>query len=177
MGVDWQGLFIPRESLLELFLRGSIMYLSLFVVMRIVGTRHVGSLGVSDLLLIVLIADAAQNGMGEYKSISAGLVLCGTLIFWSHFLDWLAYRFPTLRHWIEPPALEIIHNGRLIRRHLKSEMVSEDELRSQLREHGVEHYNEVKRAFLEPNGQLSIIKAHPSRGDEAQNGPQEKHPR
>src|SRR5262245_46647674 len=168
MTPDWQKMFVPQESLLELVIRGTIMYLGLFVVLRVLVKRHHGSLGITDLLVIVLIADAAQNGMsGEYKSITGGVVLCATIIAWSHILDWLAFRFPILRRWIEPLALELIHNGRLIRQNLRKEMLSEEELLSQLREHGVEHFKEVKRAFVEPDGQISVIRHHSSESDDA----------
>jgi hypothetical protein len=56
--------------------------------------REAGGVGITDMLVIVLLADAAQNAMaGEYKSISDGLVLVSTIIFWSYALDWLGYRY------------------------------------------------------------------------------------
>lgn len=173
MNVDWNKLFVPEESLLELVIRGTIMYVALFVALRVLVRRHLGSLGITDLLLLVLIADAASNGMsGEYKSVTGGLVLCGTLIGWSHLFDWLAYRFPALRKWIEPPSLEVIRSGRLMRRNLQKEMISEEELLSQLREHGVESVKEVKRAYVESDGQISVIRFQP----EAEAKPTRKRP-
>ena len=42
--------------------------------------RDAGSLSVSDLLVVVLIADAAQNGMaGEYRSLTEGAIVVGTI--------------------------------------------------------------------------------------------------
>ena len=67
--INWEQLFVPNGSLLELIIRGTLMYLVLFAVFRALGRRHVGSLRMLDLLLMVRIADAAQNGMAsEYKS-------------------------------------------------------------------------------------------------------------
>ncbi len=81
MSVDWDALFVPQTSLLQLFIRGSAMYLLLLAALRVLVRRHIGSLSMMDLLLMVLIADAAQNAMvSEYRSITEGIVLCETLI-------------------------------------------------------------------------------------------------
>ena len=76
--IDWHQMFVPTGSLLELVARGSLMYLLILAGFRIF-RRDAGSLSVSDLLVVVLIADAAQNGMaGEYKSLTEGGVIVAT---------------------------------------------------------------------------------------------------
>jgi len=79
--VDWHSLFFPETAVLEIFLRGSIMYLVLFTLLRIVLKRQTGALGMSDLLLITLLADASQNALaGDYNSVPDGIILVGTII-------------------------------------------------------------------------------------------------
>ena len=74
--VDWEHIFLPDMPLLEIFIRGSVMYLSLFFLLRLVLKRQVGSIGITDLLVIVLIADAAQNAMAaDYQSLPDGMEL------------------------------------------------------------------------------------------------------
>jgi uncharacterized membrane protein YcaP (DUF421 family) len=165
MTVDWHALFVPHHSPIELVLRGSIMYLGLFAVLRVVVRREVGSIKLTDLLLIVLIADASQNAMaGDYTTITEGALLCGTLVGWSYLLDWLAYRFPLIRRLVEPRPLPLIRDGRLLRQNMKKEMVTEEELSSHLRQQGCEHWKEVRLAHIEPDGEISIIK-YDSRGE------------
>jgi uncharacterized membrane protein YcaP (DUF421 family) len=90
--IDWSSVFVPKINLLELILRGSIMYLGAFAALRFF-RRAAGALGTADLLLIVLIADAAQNAMSaEYHSITEGVVLVATIIGWNVLLDWMEYR-------------------------------------------------------------------------------------
>jgi len=102
--VDWARLFMPGTPLLEIIVRGSIMYVALFMLLRFILKRETGSLGITDLLVIVLIADAAQNGMaGSYQSITDGLVLVATIIGWSYLLNWLAFRYPFWRKVIQAP--------------------------------------------------------------------------
>jgi uncharacterized membrane protein YcaP (DUF421 family) len=105
-----------------------------------------------------LIADAVQNAMGsKYESITEGVALVGTILFWNYTLDWLAYKLPGFRRLIRPAPLKLIENGRLIRRNMRKEMVTSEEFMSQLREQGVEDLNEVTSAYLEGDGKISVV--------------------
>ena len=162
MSIDWNGVFIPTIGIAEIILRGSIMYLGLFAVLRFMGRRQAGNFGPADLLVIVLIADAAQNGLGkEYGSVTEGLTLVLTIVAWEYLIDWAKYRFPSLRPILSPSSLTLIENGRVNQANLHHEMITEEELRSQLREKEVEAYGQVKLAKLEGDGRLSVIKTRP----------------
>ena len=88
------------------------MDLGLFVILRFMARRQAGHFGPADLLVIVLIADAAQNGLGkEYGSVTEGLVLVLTIVAWEYLIDWLTWRFPALRNILMPPSLTLIENG------------------------------------------------------------------
>jgi uncharacterized membrane protein YcaP (DUF421 family) len=157
--MNWQSLFVPSEGILAIILRGSIMYLVLLVGLRIFVRRHIGSMNLMDLLLMVLIADAAQNGMaGEYHSITEGLLLCGTLLAWNVLFDWLSYRFTFFEKLMEPAPLPVIRNGKFLRRNMRREFLTTDELVSHLREQGVFEVSEVRVAYIEPDGGISFIK-------------------
>ena len=164
--VNWHQVFVPSMPILEIFIRGSFTYLSIFLLLRVVLKRQSGNLGVTDLLVIVLIADAAQNAMaGEYKSIPDGLILVSTIVFWSYALDWLSYHIPWFAKFIHPPALELIRDGKVNRRNLRQELITIDELKEQLREQGIEHVEDVKRACMEGDGRISIIKKQQDQHD------------
>ncbi len=157
--VDWADVFAFGLSPLELFVRGTAMYWFLLVVFRFVVRRGVGSVGVADILILVIVADAAQNAMsGEYDSVADGVVLVGTLIFWNVLLDWLSYRSPVVRRVVSAPPLCLVMDGELMRRNLRREYITEEELWTQLREQGVDSLSEVKKAYLETNGKFSVIK-------------------
>ncbi len=144
MSLDWGEIFGINVSPLELIIRGTAMYLLLFVLFRVVVRRRVGAIGMADILILVIIADAAQNAMsGEYKSVTEGAILVGTILFWNLAIDWLNFRVPALRNWLEPPPMLLIRDGRLIHRNLRHEFVTEDELKSKLREKGVREYSVV----------------------------------
>jgi uncharacterized membrane protein YcaP (DUF421 family) len=156
--VDWRALFVPTVSLLELFIRGSVMYLLVLVAMRLF-RREAGALSTADLLVVVLIADAAQNAMaGEYHSVTEGAVLVGSIFAWNYGLDWLGYRFPRVHGWLNPPPLLLIENGRVLWRNLRAEMLTKADLAEHLREQGIEDFDQVRQCHLESDGHLSVIK-------------------
>jgi len=156
--IDWHSVFVPSVSLVEIFLRGTLVYFFLFIVLRIL-RREAGAIGISDLLVVVLIADAAQNAMAsDYKSITEGIVLVGSIVFWDYFLDWLGYRFQVIQRLLRPAPLLLIRDGRIQRRNLRQEMITIEELLGQLREQGVEKVEEVKKCYLEGDGRISVIK-------------------
>lgn len=159
MSLDWGEIFGLTVSPLELIVRGTLMYLFLFGLFRVVVRRRVGAVGMADILVLVIIADAAQNGMaGEYRSVTEGAILVGTIIAWNTAIDWLNYRVPALREWLEPPPLLLVQNGQLLHRNLRHEFVTEEELKSKLREKGVKDYSEVAQAHMESDGSVSVIK-------------------
>jgi uncharacterized membrane protein YcaP (DUF421 family) len=156
--VDWQTVFVPQESLLEIFIRGSIMYLVMFALLRIF-RRQTGSLSIADLLVIVVIADAAQNGMaGDSKSITESVLLIGTIIFWNILIDWLGFKSKFFEKIVEPEKIQVIENGKLLRRNMRKEFITEEEVESQMRQNGIEDVSEVKTACLESDGYFSFIK-------------------
>jgi uncharacterized membrane protein YcaP (DUF421 family) len=160
--VDWTTFFVPKVSVLEIFLRGSAMYLALFLLLRLVLKRQAGNVGVTDLLVVVLIADAAQNAMSaDYRSVPEGLVLVGTLIFWSYALDWLGCRIGWLRLLVHPPALVLVRDGRMLRKNMAKELITAEELLSQIRKHGVDEVGKVRSAVLEGDGHISVVPYEP----------------
>lgn len=159
VGIDWSEMFGPHGSILEPIVRGTIMYLSLFLLFRVVIRRRVGAIGMSDILLVVIIADAAQSGLsGASESISDALLVVATIIAWNWLVDWLNYSVPALRPWLEAPPLLLIDDGRVNYRNLRHEFVTMDELKAKLRENGVDDFAQVKRAFMENDGSVSVIK-------------------
>jgi uncharacterized membrane protein YcaP (DUF421 family) len=134
--IDWHSVFVPSLSILEVILRGSLIYLFLFAVLRVL-RRGAGAIGISDLLVVVLIADAAQNALGsEYRSVTEGVVLVLTIVAWDYLFDWVSFRFPALRPVLHPKALLLIKNGKLQKQNLRKELLSEEELLGEL--YGVE---------------------------------------
>lgn len=160
IGVDLAEVFGLSTPLFEIFLRGSVMYWFLFLMFRFVIRRDVGSVGLADILILVIVADASQNAMaGESTSVTDGIVLVATLIAWNILLDWLAWRFPLFRHFAEPSSLPLVSQGRMLLRNMRQELITEDELWTHLRQQGIERLDQVKIAYLESDGSFSVIRS------------------
>ena len=159
MNIDWVSIFQPSLGLAEIVVRGTLVYLALFLIFRLIVRRQSGSFGPADFLVIVIIADAVQNAMGkDYSSVTEGIVLVMTIVGWEYLLDWLAWRYPRLRPILKVPPLKLVENGKLIPKNLRSEMLSEDEVIGGLRERGVRDLNEIEAAYLEASGKIAVIK-------------------
>jgi len=158
MQIDWAGLFEFSMSPWELVLRGTAMYWFIFGLLRLGGRRDLGSFGAADVLLLVLIADAAQNAMAaEYSSLSEGAVLVFTLVFWGAFSDRVAYWVPATRPFFEPGRVLLIKDGQMQRRGMRREYISQHELLQELRIQGVSDMSTVRRAYMESTGEISIL--------------------
>ena len=161
--IDWHSMFVPTESIPEIIIRGTIMYLGMYLILRIF-RRQSGSIGVADLLVIVVIADAAQNGMaGDSRSITEALLLIVTIVLWDFLFDWLGFKSTFIGRILEPKPLLIIENGRFIEKNLAKEFLTEDEIFSQLRQQGLEDTSRVKQCYLESNGHFSVMLQSPDK--------------
>jgi uncharacterized membrane protein YcaP (DUF421 family) len=174
MSIDWETLLVPEHSLLEIVVRGTVTYIGLFAILRFFLKRQSGVIGIADLLVIVLIADAAQNAMAsEYKSLTEGALLVLTIVFWNFALDWLGYHFPVMQRFTRPPPLPLMRDGQFLRRNMRQEMITTEELLSQLRQQGIEDPAKVKKAFIEGDGRISIISYDGGEAGGQKDGPRE----
>jgi uncharacterized membrane protein YcaP (DUF421 family) len=170
--MDWARVFAPSVPLLEIIVRGSVTYLAIFALLRILPSREAGGLNVTNLLMVVLLADAIQNGMaGGYSSVTDGLVLVVTILFWSYALDWLGYHVPGFERLIHAKPLPLVQDGQLLHRNMRQALVTKEELLEHLREQGIDDLSNVKEALLEGNGHISVVQY-----DEARHPKEERNP-
>ncbi len=161
----------------ELMLRGTLVYWLLFLIFRFVLRRDVGAVGIADILLLVIVADAAQNAMsGGYDTFAEGAILVS-----HHRRLELAARRALVPFRARAPIrlARTPHadssSGVPQRRNLRREFITMDELYEKLREQGIEKIAEVKAAYLEGDGQISVIRnsasSAPESGSPADNLP------
>jgi uncharacterized membrane protein YcaP (DUF421 family) len=159
LGIDWYALFHLSLPAAEIIIRGTAIYWFLFLIFRFIVRRDMGSVGIADILILVIVADASQNAMaGDSHSISDGMVLVATLIAWNVLLNWLSFRFKSFRRFAEASSLCLIRDGRMLRRNMRREFIDDEELWAKLREQGITELQQVKQANLEADGVISVIK-------------------
>lgn len=157
---EWNDMLLPSLPVLELIIRGTITFLVLTFLLRLVGQREAGGLGLTDLLVVVLVADAASSGMmGDAQTIGDGFIVVVAMLFWSIVLDALSYRWPGFSRVVKARPRTLISDGKLNRKVMRREFMTYDEVLSQLRLHGISDVADVHRAYLEPSGMVSVIPA------------------
>ena len=125
---------------------------------RFVLRRDVGSIGITDFLFVVLLGDAAQNGMiGEASSTSDAVVLMGTLVVWNFEIDYLTSRIPALERWMLPRRLVLVRNGVRQRRNMRREFITDEELGAKVRSVGIDDLAKVRWVYLESDGEMTVI--------------------
>jgi uncharacterized membrane protein YcaP (DUF421 family) len=149
--------------------------LSLIVLFRVILKRQAGSLGLPDVMLVVLVSESVAGALSpQTRSISTGLATVLGLLFWNYTLDRLAHRWPWLHRLLERQPLELVRDGKLLRKNLDQEGITEDELAAQLRLNGIDDVAKAKLAMMESEGEVSVIArdppAPPSRDEQSPDG-------
>lgn len=155
--IDIVRLFQPESSIAELIIRGTITYLVILVLMRILPRRTGGELEMMDLIFVILIAEAATHSLAVYTSITEGFVMMLTIIGCNYLVNILSYHVPFIERLVSAPPLLIIRNGKLLRKNMRREYITEDELMDHLRKKGVDRVEDIKSAYIEGDGQISIL--------------------
>jgi uncharacterized membrane protein YcaP (DUF421 family) len=157
--MDWDTYFAVALNPWELVIRGTLVYWFLFLVFRFVLRRDAGAVGIADLLILVLVADASQNAMsGGYTTVAEGAILVGTILGWNWLIDWASFHSPTVARFTTPPPVVLVRHGRIVQRNMRREHLSDEELAGKLRQHGVERLTDVKVAMMESDGEISVIR-------------------
>ncbi len=158
LDIDWAGMFVPGISPLESIVRGTVVYFVLLALFRVLPRRTTGDLGMMDLLLVVLVAEAAHTAMSTSSmTLIDGVILVLTLLGWNYVINKLTFAVPGLEHLVSQPPLLIVENGRLLRRNMSAEQITVEELEHQLRRNGIDDVRNVKTATVESDGHITFV--------------------
>ncbi len=146
------------QTILDIVLRSTVVFIVVLFGLRLLGKRHVAQLSIVDLVLILLISNAVQNAMvGPDVSLLGGIVAAATLLVLSYAITIVLYRSRRVERFFEGTPTLLVHNGKIILRHLEQEKITEEELLRVIREHGIESIADVKTAIMEADGTVSVI--------------------
>jgi uncharacterized membrane protein YcaP (DUF421 family) len=157
MSIEWHAILVPQNAIAEVIVRGTMIYFLLFFILRLFLNRQAGAVGIPDLLVVVLIVEATTDALGRNESVTEAAILIGTVMFWSYGLQWLAFRFPKLEFLVSSPQVKLMEHGKMLKRNMRRELVTENELKALLRTQGVDDFSQVKLACLESSGDISVV--------------------
>jgi len=143
----------------DIVLRAVVVFVFLIVLTRVIGRRELSSLQPFDLILLIILGDAVQQGLTQDDySLTGGLLAVGTIAVLQVLVSWISYRFPRTRRVIEGTPIIVIQDGEAIERNLKRERLDLDDVAEEARQQGIAHLADVKWAVLETTGKISFIK-------------------
>ena len=144
---------------MDLVLRAVFIFAFVVVLMRVIGRRELSSLTPVDLILLIILGDALQQGLTQDDySLTGSVLVVGTFAVLQVLLSWLGYRFPHVRSVVDGEPLIVVQDGRPIESNLRRERLSLEEVAESARLHEIESLEDVKWAVVETNGELSFIK-------------------
>jgi uncharacterized membrane protein YcaP (DUF421 family) len=153
----WATVFVPEMPLLELLARAAILYFGILMLLRVFPRRTGGELTAMDLVLILLITEAASHALGDFSSLTDGLILIVFMMGLNLLVNTLSYRFGAIEKLVSAPPLQIVRDGRVLPRNLRREFLTADELESYLRQNDIDDISEVKEAFVEGEGHITFV--------------------
>lgn len=157
ISINWEALYLIETSILELIIRSTALYFGILILLRLAPRRTGGELAMMDLIFIILIAEAASHALGDYTALSDGFVIIITLLFWNFLLNVLSFYFPFIEKLVSAPPLQIVKDGVILRRNMRKEYLTEEELLDYLRKEDIDDIMGVKAAYVDGDGKITIL--------------------
>ncbi|HRG87847.1 MAG TPA: DUF421 domain-containing protein [Chitinophagales bacterium] len=151
MGFDLAGLAL-------IVLKSIAIYLFIILAIRLFGKKELAQLSVIDLVFILLISNSVQNAMvGPDNTLLGGLAAATGLFVINYVLKLILNRFPQVDKLLEGEPMVLIYEGKVQQQNMEECMLTMDELKAAVREHGANDISEVNLAMLEKDGNISVI--------------------
>lgn len=154
-----QDLFQLSAPWWHFVLRACAIYALVMVLVRVSGKRAVGQFTPFDLVLLILIGNAVQNGInGGDNSLTGAAIMATTLIALNYAVAYVTSRNRKVEKFVEGVPVLLARDGQLFEAVLRRELVSREDFREALRMNGVDDVAEVELALLETKGSISVVK-------------------
>jgi uncharacterized membrane protein YcaP (DUF421 family) len=155
----WHSIFHLDISVAEKILRSVLIYAFLVVALRVVGKRELGQANTLDLVVLLLVANAVQNGIiGNDNSVTGALIGAVTLFVVNEAINRTTYALPWASRALEGEPTVLIQNGKPVHKALFRSGISLPDLRAIARRQGYDDLGQVHTAILETNGVISMFK-------------------
>jgi uncharacterized membrane protein YcaP (DUF421 family) len=143
----------------DIVLRAAVIFLFLFVIMRVSGRRELSSMEPFDLIILVVIGDLVQQAVTQQDfSVTGAFLAAGTMALLTVALSWLSFRFPLLRPALDGRPIVLVEDGKPIERNLRRERITVEELAAQARLQQIDSIEQVRLAVLETGGSISFLR-------------------
>jgi uncharacterized membrane protein YcaP (DUF421 family) len=143
---------------MDIVIRAVVVFLFIFLLMRVLGRRELSSLEPFDLIMLVVIGDLVQQGvMQQDYSVTGTVVAVSTIGLLVLLFSWLSWRVSWLRPALEGRPIVLVEDGKPIEGNLRRERITIAELAAQARLQQIDSLDSVRYAVLETSGSISFI--------------------
>ena len=143
---------------MDLVLRAVVTFFFIFLLTRVIGRRELSSLEPFDLILLIVLGDAVQQGLTQDDySVTGAITVITTFALLQVLLSYLNFRVPRLRPILDGEPIVIVQDGKVLERNLKRERLTVEELAEEARTNQIASLDDVQWAVLETSGQISFI--------------------
>ncbi len=144
---------------MDIVLRGVFVFVFLYVLMRMIGRRELSSLEPFDLILLIVLGDAVQQGLTQDDySLTGAFLAIGTIAIMQVMVSYANFRFPKLRPVLDGEPIVVVQDGKPIEKNLKRERVTVEDLAAAARQQNIAKIEDVQWAVMETSGAISFIK-------------------
>ena len=156
-------LFVPGTYIAEKIIRSVAVYLFLVLILRVGGRRELSQLNAFDLVVLLTLANTVQNAIiGDDNSLIGGFIGGATLVLVNLGVVRYLYHHPNLDRKIEGEPVLLVKDGRLIRKNLEHELITEQELLVVIRRQGVDRFEACAEVILETSGVITVLARQPT---------------
>ena len=150
-------MFTPTVAIGELMLRSAIIYVFVFVLLRMLGKKHVGEMAPFDLVILLILSESVQNALvADDKSVTGGVIVAGTLFGISQLMGYLTWKSKRVERFLDGAPRVLVRNGHVNMAALAREQITHAELFEALRREGCTVLTKVRYAVLENDGAITI---------------------
>jgi uncharacterized membrane protein YcaP (DUF421 family) len=144
---------------MDIVLRGTVVFFLLYFLMRVIGRRELSSLEPFDLILLIILGDAVQQGLtqDDYSLTGAALAV-GTIAALQVATSYLNFRFPRMQTLIDGEPIVLMQNGEVIQKNLDRERLTLDDVAEAARQESIGSFDQIEWAIMETNGRISFLK-------------------
>ncbi len=153
---------------MDIVLRATVIFLALYLLVRLMGKRELGQMTPFELIVLVVIGDLIQQGVTQNDfSLTGAVIAVSTIAFWALVFSWLSYLSPRAERLLEGEPRVIIRDGELLEANLRRSRLTRSEIESEMRLAGIARMRDIAWGILEPRGKFSFIQ----RGEDGDEGP------
>src|SRR5918995_1889200 len=152
---------------MDIVLRATVIFLALYILVRLMGKRELGQMTPFELIVLVVIGDLIQQGVTQNDfSLTAAIIAISTIAFWALVMSWASYLWPRAERLLEGEPRVIVRDGEVLEGNLRRDRLTRSEIESEMRLAGISRLADVAWAIVEPRGKISFISRAPDGADD-----------